>query len=246
MSEQHPEWTVTKTGQVMCGDKCLVTAFNYEQAKSLVDAHQTALTAERKKVKLLVDALEWLGNQLSEKVREVHHLITGINDTLAKVKGAKMSEQEYRKSTAQFISEKSDEIRQPQKWTVMWAGADVWAIFEGSQLIGNASDKMEAESLAHCHNAALAAIKKDVTYHYALGAEEQRGEDLQEISTLKKQLTTLHTDYEMCSRTRDNHSKQLEAVLPIREKLEQELAAERNENKRLRHRLRLYEYDQPG
>jgi hypothetical protein len=43
------------------------------------------------------------------------------------------------------------------EWTVKPAGSETWAVYEGSQLIGNAWDKMEAESIAHCHNAALAA-----------------------------------------------------------------------------------------
>jgi hypothetical protein len=45
MSEQPQEWTVTQIGQVMYGDKCLVTAFNYAEGKALVDAHNAELQA---------------------------------------------------------------------------------------------------------------------------------------------------------------------------------------------------------
>ena len=51
------------------------------------------------------------------------------------------------------------------EWTVKQSGSQSWAVYEGSQLIGNAWDKMEAESIAHCHNAALAAAVEALKWY---------------------------------------------------------------------------------
>ncbi len=92
MSDQT-EWTVTDFGLVRLNGKDMVTALTYDQGKALVDAIKVALTAEREKVKALVDALEKV---LSETV-DARDYLDGpcldastrieIKDALAKVKG---------------------------------------------------------------------------------------------------------------------------------------------------------------
>jgi len=49
-----------------------------------------------------------------------------------------------------------------QKWTVKQSDSGVWSVFEGEQLIGDALDRFNAESIAHCHLSALAAHDAEV------------------------------------------------------------------------------------